>query len=204
MLAKSHHEIADLALRAAVSQSGGIEGILTLVPKTRNRTFDAKRFMADHADVYAACLVEREDALKGSFLLKNTQSLAKLDADLHAEKKTAKAEKPTFEPVQGDAPALSRTETLKKLHAQYIATLGVIKKAEWDEARWSARLAKHLGKDDAIEGLVVWKREMKPQKPTLDKDLLKEKHPDLYEKFQIQPADTVSVDISFSRSYALD
>jgi hypothetical protein len=204
VLAKSRHELADLVLRAAVGESGGIEGILTLVTKTKSRVFDAKRFMAEHADVYAACLVEREAALKGSFLLKNTQSLAKLDADLHAEKKTAKAEKATFEPIQGDAPARSRTDTLKELHAQYIATLGVIKKAEWDEARWSARLANHLGKDDAIEGLVVWKREMKPQNPTLDKDLLKDQHPDLYEKFQLQPPDTVSVDISFSRSYALD
>jgi hypothetical protein len=78
------------------------------------------------------------------------------------------------------------------------------KKAEWDEARWSARLANHLGEDDAIDGLVVWKREMKPQEPALDKSLLKEKHLDLYEKFQLQPPDTVSVDISFSRSCALD
>ena len=205
ILAKAEKQLADLALRAAIGDACGISGVVRLVEKSGKPTLDRKALEAAHSELCAGYLKPRDPAVKGSLLCKGALSLAKLDADLADRVKTAKAAKPTFTAAHvstGVAPA-TRTDAHRALHAEFVQSIGSVARADWDVECWEARLARRVGEDDAIEGLVVWKRALKEQSPTFDQKAFKADHPDLFEQ-HLKPARTsVSVDILFHRPYAI-
>lgn len=84
-----------------------------------------------------------------------------------------------------------------------MSSLAAVARAEWDAERYRARLARMLGKDEAIEGVVSWKHEEKAQS-TFDSKRFDEEHPELVTEHTKPESYILSVDIHFlHRPYPL-
>jgi hypothetical protein len=202
-LAKGHHELADLRVRALIGDSGGIPGVVRLISKG-GQYFDKNGFEAAHPDLYASFLADKEGTVGGSLSAKGARSLAKLDADLDAAIKAAKAQLSKPSPSQVHADLGERTDAARDAHAAFVSTLAAVARAQWDVARWTARLARLCGTDDEVQGLLTWKRSQKPATPAFDAKRFKTEHPDLHASFTRDRAPSVSVDVHFFRAYPID
>ena len=200
-LAKARKDQWDFALRAAVGDSGGIPGVVKLVKKNKPDWFDQENFTEAHADL-AAQYVVKKPSIRGSLSLKGSQSLAKLDTDLHEAINEAKAAVPEFTLEQIETPGLDRTSTVLEAHSSYVGSLAAVACADWDRECFRSRLVRMLGTDEAIKDTISWKREENEQL-TFDKSRLKQEHEELYNEFTTQGAWTISVEIHYHRAYLL-
>lgn len=192
----------DAVLRSAVGGSSGISGVVTLVRKIVGRSFDEDGFAAAHPSLAKQYTALGQPKTKGSLLLKGSSSLSKLAPSLDAQVKEAKATVPTFRPAQLEQAEQQRSADIIAVHAQYVASLAAVAEAEWRLACFKARLARMLGNDDAIEGMISWKR-VASQSMEFDTRRFEREHPELFHQFKKPGREVVSVTVHSHRAYPL-
>jgi hypothetical protein len=116
--------------------------------------------------------------------------------------KAAKKALADFSPDQTAGAPLDRTDHALEVHAAYVRTLGDEARADWDSDRWTARLAGFVGTDDAIDGVISWKRVAKEQ-GAFDTTRFRDEHPELHDTYLTPESFGVSVDINFHRPYPI-
>lgn len=200
--AKGVRDLWDARLRAAVGDAAGIPGAVTLVTKSIAPRFDEKAFAATHPVLAEAYTEDGELAVTGRLRLQGCLSLAKIDAAAAAEIKAAQQMATKFEAGQDRGITRPLCSEVKMLHAGYVESLADVAKADWRLECLKARLARMLGGDAGIEGVISWER-VEVSKPKFDVKRFQQDHADLFRKFQTPPREDVSVIIHPHRAYAL-
>ena len=200
-LAKLDRDISDLRLRNLVGQSGGLDGVLTLVSRRVSPSFDKALFCESHSELWDCYQTTTVTKPKGSLRFSSRVSLAKIAPEKVALKKSLAASGSAFTTAQVTNAVVSRTDDVMVLHDQFIRSLGPLARAEWLVERSKAVFASRLGTDEAIEGICSWKR-APMTKTDFDEKRFRNDHPELYEQFLRAPSSAVSVKINFHRPYA--
>ena len=197
--AKLEREIADLALRKLAGNSGGIEGVLTLLERRISASFDKKGFEKAHPELWSKYQRSTVTKPKGTLRFAARVSLAKLVPDKVALKKSLGAALPTLQSAQSAKPSLNRTTEMSVAHDAFVRTLGPLAR-EWAVDRLKAILAHRLGFAEAIEGVCTWKREVET-KLDFDETRFRNECPDHYARFLKPATKGISVKINFHRPY---
>ncbi|MGA0353497.1 MAG: hypothetical protein ACO3NY_07600, partial [Poseidonia sp.] len=153
------HKVHDHNLRAMIGTHDGLEGALTLTEVTGSETLDKTAFMAMLTPAQLALCDETKTSVKGSLSMKGTLTLKAANPAIDAALKAAKASVTTT-PGLGNLTSspLALTPAIKHEHMLFLSSKRALKVAEWACLQLKAQLVAALGTDDAITGVITWKR----------------------------------------------
>ena len=157
------------------------------------------KLKTDHPELYSEYETLVLGEPKGSFSVKGTSSLKKLDEELYNEKKLM-AHSATTDNSDITSPEVERNSTITDLHQAYLENLKAIASADWLYESLKAGLASILHNDDEIKGVVSWKRLAK-EEPKFDADSFAKDHPDIYAKYLSSEKVTIASIVNPSRPY---
>jgi len=196
---QARQDIIKSKLIQLAAGSGGISGVLDFQTKISRPSLQKSKLKTDYPELYSnyETLVLSEP--KGSFSVKGTSSLKKLDKDLYNEKKLM-ADSAAIDNSGITSPEIERNSTITDLHLAYLESLKAIASADWLYESLKAGLASILHNDDEIKGVVSWKRVAK-EEPKFDADSFEKDHPDIYAKYLSSEKVTIASIVNPSRPY---
>lgn len=97
--------------------------------------------------------------------------------------------------------AATDADRLVDLHMLHLELIRFEAQVGWDDDLCRLTLKAECGLDDGIEGIAMWKREMK-ESPKFDETLFKNEHPDLHAQFVVE-TETGAFSVVSARSYRL-
>ena len=196
---QARQDIIKSKLIQLAAGSGGISGVLDFQTKISRPSLQKSKLKTDYPELYSnyETLVLSEP--KGSFSVKGTSSLKKLDKDLYNEKKLM-ADSAAIDNSGITSPEIERNSTITDLHLAYLENLKAIASADWLYESLKAGLASILHNDDEIKGVVSWKRLAK-EEPKFDADSFEKDHPDIYAKYLSSEKVTIASIVNPSRPY---
>ena len=179
--------------------AGGISGVLDFQTKISRPSLQKARLRTDHPELYSKYETLVLSEPKGSFSVKGTSSLKKLDKDLYNQKKLM-ADSAAIDNSGVTNPEIERNSTITDLHLAYLENLKAIASADWLYESLKAGLASILHNDDEIKGVVSWKRLAK-EEPKFDADSFAKDHSDIYAKYLSSEKVTIASIVNPSRPY---
>ena len=205
------HKIMD-----ALGAYGGVEGIIELrksiTPEKitpAKSSFDKGKFKSDYPEKYLEFTTITYGSPKGSLLMKGTPTLASHNSELRDKEKDAKNECDRLKSELVDKDKKDMDAVMKSLHEEYVKLLGDIFNSELEMETIKAHLGTLLGEDEAIEGIIEWKRQENP-KEKFDADAAQEKYPTEYGDCMVEKPEkitpekvTVSIIVEQNRAYPL-
>ena len=157
------------------------------------------KLKTDHPEIYSEYETLVLGEPKGTFSVKGTSSLKKLDEELYDEKKLT-AHSASTDNSDITSPEVERNPTITDLHQAYLENLKAIASADWLYESLKAGLASILHNDDEIKGVVSWKRFAKKE-PKFDADSFAKDYPDIYAKYLSPERAIIASIINPSRPY---
>ena len=200
-IAEAIHKVHDHNLRAMIGAHDGLEGALTLTEVTGSESLDKTAFMAMLTPAQLALCEETKTSIKGSLSMKGTLSLKAANPAVDTALKAAKASvasKPELSNLT--ASPLGLTPAIKNEHMLFLQSKRALKVAEWACLQLKAQLVTALGMDDAITGVITWKRSEETT-TSFSSKLAKEHFPNEYLACMTQQDNSVRVDIHEGRKY---
>jgi hypothetical protein len=196
---QARQDIIKSKLIQLAAGSRGISGVLDFQTKISRPSLQKSKLKTDHPEIYSQYekLVLGEP--KGTFSVKGTSSLKKLDEELYDEKKLM-AHSATTDNSDITSPEVERNSTITDLHQAYLESLKAIASADWLYESLKASLASILHNDDEIKGVVSWKRLTK-EESKFDTDSFAKDHPDRYAEYLSPEKVTIASIINPSRPY---
>ena len=182
--------------------SGGISGVLDFQTKISRPSLQKSKLRTDHPELYSEYETLVLGEPKGSFSVKGTSSLKKLDEELYDEKKLM-AHSASTDNSDITSPEVERNSTITDLHDAYLKNLKEIASADWLYESLKAGLASNLHIDDEIKGVVSWKR-LPKEEAKFDTDSFSKDHPDIYARYLSSEKVTIASIVSAARPYQYD
>ena len=200
-IAEALHNVHDHNLRAMIGTHDGLEGALTLTEVTGSETLDKTAFMAMLTPAQLALCDETKTSVKGSLSLKGTLALKAANPAVDAALKAAKASV-TSKPELSNLTAspLGLTPAIKHEHMLFLQSKRDLKVAEWVCLQLKAQLVAALGTDDAITGIIAWKR-TEETTTSFSAKLAEEHFPNEYLACMTQQPNSVRVNVHEGRKY---
>ena len=198
-----------------LGEKGGVKGIVQLTKSISpekfseaSQKFDKKKFKEKYPDLYDKYVVKTQSKPKGNLMMKKVPALKDVNEqlrqqELESENKCKDQKMKLYQSEHGE----EQTETLKKLHLEYISLLGEIFDTDLEMERIKSRFAALLGDNEGIKDIITWKRESKSQEK-LDAKIIQEKESEAYNHCIVEvPEKTtpekikVSIKVEMCREY---
>ena len=180
--------------------SSGISGVLELQCKLTKATLLKPKLKTEHPEIYQQYETSQLSEPKGSIMIKGTSALKKLDTQLYDDKQQATGAT-AFKRQHLDMPLCERNPTIIDYHSHYLRGLGDTALASWIYESLRTKLAVQLGRDEGIDGLIVWKR-VRKEESKFDASTFAADHPALHEAYLAPEKTTVATLISLCRPYS--
>jgi hypothetical protein len=165
-------------------------------------SFDAASFKKAHASLYVDYVTtETEEKIKESFEIfgEKNAALAKWNKPLNEEKKNISKEKFVRGQVNRE---LKRNSSFEKIHAEHLAFSKEITLLQWDLELIKYQLKASVDKDETIDGVCSWKRELSTTtKSKFDEETFKKEQPAYYLKYYVLKPGNHKVIIHPHRAY---
>jgi len=175
---KGRFEALEYRLKAMTGMAGGIEGVTKVTITGATRFFNTANFKKAEPNLYTQyCLIE-DLGCSFSFLGKPQISAY---PEVHTARKEAKS---AVVPVaMGDVTSgmLDRSGEIENLHTEYLDLIAKLANIRRDLIRYELDLRYVCGKNEGIEGVCTYKREIEKK---FDKEAFKKDHPDIWSKFE--------------------
>ena len=201
--AKAKKEILRALILDAMGDVGGMKGVVDLQRNKSGGTFDKTAFKNANETLYESFLITKVSEPKGTLSFKTGAALSKIDKELDTANKTALMRSKSLDVALLEADQEIPTDSVKKAHSTYVATLGELSEAEFELEAIKAKLAQAVGNSDGIEGVVMWKREAK-ETIEFDATAFKQAHAELHEAHLKPVTHSVTPKVSMCRPYKLE
>ena len=196
---QARQDIIKSKLIQLAAGSGGISGVLDFQTKISRPSLQKSKLKTDYPEIYSEYETLVLGEPKGTFSVKGTSSLKKLDEELYNEKKLM-AHSAKTDNRDITSPEVARNTTITDLHQAYLENLKAIASADWLYESLKVGLASNLHNDDEIKGVVSWKRFAKKE-PKFDADSFAKDYPDMYAKYLSPEKAIIASIINPSRPY---
>lgn len=168
-------------LLQASAGHGGITGVVEVKSDGTPLKLDPKKLLEDYPDIYQACLSELPEAMRQRCTPQGKPKLADHSPELSVALAAAKkGRQPTRDDAATDC--LPRDDAIEEAHRKYLKAYRELSPADWLVDRLEARLRASAGLCDEIEGVIRWRRVIKPQPPTLVTKMVQADHPEAYRR----------------------
>lgn len=200
-IAEALHKIHDHNLRAMIGPHDGLEGALNLIEVTGSESLDKTAFMAMLTTTQLALCDETKTSMKGKLTMHGSPPLKTLDISVEAALKAA-ADSVTSKPGLSNLTSapLGLTSAIKYEHMLFLGSKRALKVAEWACIQLKAQLVAALGPDDAITGVITWKR-TEETSTSFSSKLAKKHFPHEYAVCTTRGPNSVRVDFHEGRKY---
>ena len=198
-IAEALHKVHDHNLRAMIGTHDGLEGALTLTEVTGSESLDKTAFIGMLTPAQLALCEETKTSVKGTLSLKGKLALKAANPAVDAALKAAKASV-TSKPELSNLTAspLGLTPAIKHEHILFLQSKRALKVAEWACLQLKAQLVAALGTDDALTGVITWKRSEETT-TSFSAKLAKEHFPNEYLACMTQQPNSVRVNVHEGR-----
>lgn len=200
-IAEALHKIHDHNLRAMVGTHDGLEGALNLIEVTGSESLDKTAFMAMLTATQLALCDETKTSMKGKLTMHGSPPLKKMNPSVETALKAA-ADSVTSKPGLANLTSapLGLTSAIKDEHMLFLGSKRALKVAEWTCIQLKAQLVAALGADDAITGVITWKR-TEETSTSFSSKLAKKHFPHEYVACTTREPNSVRVDFHEGRKY---
>ena len=200
-VAEALHKVHDHHLRAMIGPHDGLEGAVNLIQVSGSESLDKTAFMAMLTPAQLALCDETKTSVKGKLTMHGSPPLKTLNPAVEAALKAA-ADSVTSKPGLANLTAspLGLTPAIKHEHMLFLQSKRALKVAEWACLRLKAQLVAALGADDAITGVITWKR-TEETSTAFSPKLAKKHFPTEYVACTTRGANSVRVDFHEGRKY---
>lgn len=160
--------------------------------------FDKKRFQAENSELWDQYCSEKINPPRGSFLIKQTSSLKKINPELADELKASKP--PSSTAIDKKGMQVSFSEELKEIHEEYIRMLPRRSELEWKMLQLETRLKYRVGDYEWLGELIQWTRQSRTT-VEFNRKALEKEHPEIYAEYLTEPRETLSTSVRAFREY---
>jgi hypothetical protein len=179
----------------------GIERILSIDPKSEASVFDKARFKLENPELYDAFIMEKPAKWESKFSTQTKVSLKNISSDLANILKELPKNPHLGRTI---SPKIERSERTMLLHEEYLKHEREIKLANWEIEVLEAQLQIEMGEFNEIIGVATWKRHLKPSKEEFSASALKNKYPELYERYLIHKPHGWNNEVEKFRPYSFE